>query len=493
LTDEFAEYLLQLDNQLSSVKKEIQNRLDEVAGIISQESLHRYNHDEISKFLSQPFVVLPKGDSQWYVVIPKFIDLQVGWLIKQTESYNVFVVDIYSKWLYGIPRPVQDLLDFKEPLPITIDGDFLKVDPQFQENVFKKYRRFLHRRDGTGTIKVKPRSKFNLVAELVKEGVLPFTPKEVSSDDMIERPIQLQLRNYQHEALEHFKKFGNVGIYWMPSAGKTVIGLYVMNMLKGRKLIVVPTRTLIEQWRHRIRKYTSIPSHEYEIITYNSAHKVLNKEYALAIFDECHHLPANAFSRLALIKTKYRMGLSATPYREDGRNELIFSLTGYPVGLDWKHLLDAGIVKRPQVRVILTANDSGKITVLDDLLKKSPDKKTLIFCDSIAAGKRLASRYQLKFIYGNSKNRLSTATNEKTFIISRVGDEGVSLDNLERVIEFAFLFGSRRQELQRLGRLFHSSFQGEHIILMTKEEFDRFRKRLFSIYEKGIGIQIEGT
>jgi DNA excision repair protein ERCC-3 len=217
---------------------------------------------------------------------------------------------------------------------------------------------------------------------------------------------------------------------------------------------------------------------------------VLKHEFVFTIFDECHHLPANAFSRLALIKTKYRIGLSATPYREDGRNELIFALTGYPIGLDWKSLLDSNIVRKPKVRVVITSNESGKNTVLDELLNTGNGKKTLIFCDSISSGKRLSNKYGLKFIYGNSKNRLYTATKEKTFIISRVGDEGISLGDLERVIEFAFLFGSRRQELQRLGRLFHSSFQGEHIILMTKEEFQNYRKRLFSIYEKGIDVEI---
>ena len=97
----------------------------------------------------------------------------------------------------------------------------------------------------------------------------------------------------------------------------------------------------------------------------------------------------------------------------------------------------------------------------------------------------------MKFIYGQSKNRLVAAQKEKVLVISRVGDEGISLEDLERVIEFAFLFGSRRQELQRLGRLFHSSFIGEHVILMTKEEFNLHRKRLYSIYEKGIEVTIE--
>lgn len=491
MVDEFKEHLSNLDKQLEFISEEIEKRKSNLSKLIAEESLLQYKQENIKEFLTTPFVTIPKGQNQWYVIIPKFIDLQVGWLLKQTESFNVFVVDTFSNWLYGIPRAIKEALDFVEPLPIIVQGDFLRVDPASQNEVFARYRKFLNRRDGTGTIKIKPRSRFNLIASLVKDGILPFTPQNVSSDDIQDRPIKIELRDYQKEALDKFRRYGSVGIYWMPAGGKTIIGLYTMNMLKGRKLIVVPTRTLIEQWKDRIKKYTTIQPWEYDIITYNSAHKVMKKEYMFTIFDECHHLPANVFSRLALIKTKYRMGLSATPYREDGRHELIFSLTGYPIGLDWKHLMDLQIVKKPKVKVIITANDSGKLTILDELIRNGNNKKTMIFCDSISSGKRLASRYQLKFIHGASKNRLLTATKERTLIISRVGDEGISLENLERVIEFAFLFGSRRQELQRLGRLFHSSFTGEHIILMTRTEFSLYRKRLFSIYEKGIDIAIE--
>jgi superfamily II DNA or RNA helicase len=94
-------------------------------------------------------------------------------------------------------------------------------------------------------------------------------------------------------------------------------------------------------------------------------------------------------------------------------------------------------------------------------------------------------------VYGQTKKRLTSITRSPLVIVSRVGDEGVSLQQLQQVIEFDFLFGSRRQELQRLGRLFHSNFTGDHIILMTEEEYGQYKKRLYSIYEKGIDIIIE--
>jgi len=52
------------------------------------------------------------------------------------------------------------------------------------------------------------------------------------------------------------------------------------------------------------------------------------------------------------------------------------------------------------------------------------------------------------------------------------------------------LFGSRRQEGQRLGRLFHGKEKGEHIILMTEKEFEDYNKRLYAITEKGFKLEI---
>ena len=66
----------------------------------------------------------------------------------------------------------------------------------------------------------------------------------------------------------------------------------------------------------------------------------------------------------------------------------------------------------------------------------------------------------------------------------------MSIPDLQRVIEIDFLFGSRRQEGQRLGRLFHSEEKGEHIILMTEKEFEDYGKRLYAIQEKGFKIQV---
>jgi superfamily II DNA or RNA helicase len=55
-------------------------------------------------------------------------------------------------------------------------------------------------------------------------------------------------------------------------------------------------------------------------------------DYGFTIFDECHHLGAAHFSRaLQKIQTRYLLGLSATPTREDGMTKVFEAFLGQPV------------------------------------------------------------------------------------------------------------------------------------------------------------------
>jgi len=441
-------------------------------------------------FFNKPYVILPRKEGEWYLITPRFIDLQLGWLYQQTGSYNVFIVNRYIDWLYKLPPEVKEELGFKEPpfKPI-IEQDFLICKPEETDLAWERYKRYLSRREAPGRIRIKSRSHFWLVCELIKDGVLPFKPTPVDPADILERHPSFELRDFQKEAWTHFMSFGNIGVYWPPGVGKMFFAIYAMTRIKGRKLVIVPTATLVEEWTRKIRSLTSLRPEEYEIICYASAHKVMGKEYTLTIFDEHQHLPANTYARLALIKTKYRIGTTATPWREDGRIDLIFALTGFPLGLSWEEFLRMRVVTKPYIELIVVPNITQKFGVLDDLMMEHKEK-TMVFCDGIDLGKRISSKYGVPFVYGATASRLQTIERNPVTVVSRVGDEGIDITDLKTIIELDFLFGSRRQEAQRMGRLLHSRFKGEHYILMTTEEFERYQKRLYSIYEKGFQIKV---
>jgi len=67
------------------------------------------------------------------------------------------------------------------------------------------------------------------------------------------------------------------------------------------------------------------------IATYHSAAihaKHLGNQYALQIFDECHHLPTDFFKVIAEESiAPYRLGLTATPERGDGSHSKLDTLS----------------------------------------------------------------------------------------------------------------------------------------------------------------------
>lgn len=215
-----------------------------------------------------------------------------------------------------------------------------------------------------------------------------------------------------------------------------------------------------------------------------------DNEYTLVVFDEVHHLPANTFVRLATLKARYRLGLSASPFREDGREIYIFALTGFPLGISWDELLNLNVVRKPSFKLYILKSDGEKISKLEQLLRVP--LKTVVFCDSIDFGQKIAQKFAVPFVYGDTTDRLEIIRQSDVSVVSRAGDEGISVPDLERVIEVSFLYGSRMQESQRFGRLMHHASGGEpeHVILTTEEEFDKYQKRFYAITERGFRLEI---
>jgi len=148
------------------------------------------------------------------------------------------------------------------------------------------------------------------------------------------RPKQIPIINtYIAEA----KKTGG-GIISVPCGyGKTVLALKLIAELKVKTLVIVHKEFLLNQWKERINEFlpeAKIGKIQGNVIKTNDKDIVIGmlqsismKEYkesvfedfGFVIYDECHHLGAEVFSK-ALLKTnfKYLLGLSATPKRADG-------------------------------------------------------------------------------------------------------------------------------------------------------------------------------
>ena len=133
------------------------------------------------------------------------------------------------------------------------------------------------------------------------------------------------------------------GILCLPCAsGKTVIGIFLSCYFKVKTLIIVHKTFLLSQWKERLEEFSnakigilqqntidienkdivigmlqSISKNKYDIDIF--------KDFGFVIFDEAHHAPSKHFSTaLPIISCKYNLGLSATPWRKDKLEKILF-------------------------------------------------------------------------------------------------------------------------------------------------------------------------
>jgi superfamily II DNA or RNA helicase len=156
----------------------------------------------------------------------------------------------------------------------------------------------------------------------------------------------LEMTPYPHQraALEAWLTAGRMGVVVLPTgAGKTYLAQLALQATRHSALIVVPTLDLMHQWyAHLLAAFPDTPvgllgggghdSTPLLVATYDSAAiyaEMLGNKYALLVFDECHHLPSE-FTRVIAEYSlaPYRLGLTATPERGDGKHADLRALIG---------------------------------------------------------------------------------------------------------------------------------------------------------------------
>ncbi|MEZ4359139.1 MAG: DEAD/DEAH box helicase family protein [Kofleriaceae bacterium] len=155
--------------------------------------------------------------------------------------------------------------------------------------------------------------------------------------------VHREPRPYQAEALAAWLGHGSRGVVVLPTgAGKSQLACMAIDAKRRATLVIAPTLDLVRQWYDLLRASFAteigvIGGGEYDVqpltvTTYDSAYlhmEHLGARFGLLVFDECHHLPSAAYAgaaRLAL--APFRLGLTATPDRADGREALLTELVG---------------------------------------------------------------------------------------------------------------------------------------------------------------------
>lgn len=210
----------------------------------------------------------------------------------------------------------------------------------------------------------------------------------------LEASLPLQPYAHQQEALQAWQNAGHRGVVVLPTAaGKTYLALMAMQAKPYSTLIVVPTLDLMHQWYTRL--LATFPGAEVGLLgggsrdqtnilvaTYDSAAiqaESLGNRYGLLIFDECHHLPTD-FNRVIaeFAIAPYRLGLTATPERTDGKHEDLETLIGTEIYRKRAEDLMGGALadyRIEQILVKLTIEERAKydqsIKIRNEFLQES--------------------------------------------------------------------------------------------------------------------------
>ncbi len=378
-----------------------------------------------------------------------------------------------------------------------------------------------------------------------------------------------QLRDYQEEALRAWEEKGRRGVIALPTgAGKTVVAIAAMARLNTWTLIVVYTRDHVKQWINAIRRFTDaeglVGAYYGEekrlapitVATYQTAYRrirELARYFKFLVFDEAHHIPADKFKEIAQWSpAPYRLGLSATPEREDGRHEEIFRVVGPvvytidPGELSRRGYLAPFVVRRVKVELgrdekkrydelrrrfqalargrsfdeLLAAAKQGdeaavealrihaqmreiiqgseaKLREVERIVKEelARGSKIIVYTQYKSQAEEITKRVGGLLLHGSLDKRLRDAVLEKfrrlksgVLVVTTVGDEGLDIPDANVGVLVSGT-GSRRQFVQRLGRLLRPSPDGgkkrailyEVVAAGTSEEYQSRKRRGLAI------------
>lgn len=362
------------------------------------------------------------------------------------------------------------------------------------------------------------------------------------------------LRAYQRESAEVFHQGGEAsgghGVVVLPcGAGKTVVGLAVMSLVRQHTLILATNVTAVHQWIREILDKTTLTEDQvgeysgdrkdikpvtvatYQILTWRKDKRgpfphftLFNAhDWGLIIHDEVHLLPAPVFRITADLQACRRLGLTATLVREDGHEDEVFTLIG-PKRYDvpWKVLEKQGFIAEAvckEVRLELSqplriehavaaqrlrhriaAENPRKVDLVGALARHHAADRVLVIGQYLHQLDEIAKELQAPLITGRTPNterdelyQRFRAGEVPLLVVSKVANFAIDLPDANVAIQVSGTFGSRQEEAQRLGRILRPK-AGRAILysIVTRDTVEQefaMKRRLF-LTEQGYRYEI---
>lgn len=378
--------------------------------------------------------------------------------------------------------------------------------------------------------------------------------KGLPLDISLRESESFSVRDYQLDSVKAFLSDGRPGLGYgvivLPcGSGKTITGLAAMSEIKTSTLILAPNVAALHQWKRELLTKTTISEDDigeysadrkdirkvtlctYSMLVYRNTtddeyhnfNAIASYPWGFVIYDEVHMLPAPVFRLSASLQSVYRLGLTATLIREDGRENEVFSLVG-PKRYDvpWAELekqgfiataycheirislsedaeLDYALAPRSR-KIVIAAKNKSKLPVIEYLLERHPGQQILIIGQYIDQLEEIQKRFSFPLITGSMSNRKREELYQdfrdgriQVLIVSKVANYAIDLPDASVAIQVSGTFGSRQEEAQRLGRILRPKSVDSHFYTLvtrhTSEEDFSLNRQKFLI-EQGYKYEI---
>jgi superfamily II DNA or RNA helicase len=338
---------------------------------------------------------------------------------------------------------------------------------------------------------------------LVDEGVRPSVQDLRQAGPAIPLSLasEIELRGYQDRSAK--AAVLKNGVVVAPcGAGKTVIGCAIMAAIGRPVLVLVHTKSLLDQWREAIRHQLDLEpgivgagEEQWAPVTVATVQTMVKldawpDDFGLLIGDECHRSAASTWQRaVGRISALHRVGLTATPYRTDGGGDIIRWVWG-PIVDETTHaeLYDGGHLIQPIVEEIRldfcepafdpSAENARFLTALAtdpkrqkflvdhivDRLETGACRSALCLCGRVAQVKDLTERLtargaRARAIHGSQPGRQQIEGLRQmrsgeidVLVATKIADEGLDLPSVDAAF-FCSPLRAMGPTVQRLGRI----------------------------------------
>ncbi len=189
-----------------------------------------------------------------------------------------------------------------------------------------------------------PAHAYRSIVEQATRAGLAVTDRARAYDTFdFRRTLHVEPRAYQNDAVERWREAKRRGVVVLPTgAGKSLVAEIAIELVGRSTLVVVPTIDLMNQWYDGLlaafrAEIGLIGGGRFQlgaitVTTYASAFRFMERlgdRFGLVVYDECHHLPSSIYRQAAeLTIAPFRLGLTATPDRNDGGDAMLEGLVG---------------------------------------------------------------------------------------------------------------------------------------------------------------------